>query len=60
MTALLLPAARWGLLLLGAAALAATALPAWPTDLWWVRFLAYPRLQVMLLALAGLLAAGAF
>jgi len=60
MTALLLSVARWGLLLLGAAALAATALPAWPTDLWWVRFLAYPRLQIMLLALAGLLAVGAF
>lgn len=60
MMVLLRPAARWGLLLLALAGLTATALPAWPTDLWWVRFLDFPRLQFLGVALAGLLAALAF
>ena len=43
------------LLLLAVAGFVVTFLPAWPTDLWWVRYLDYPRLEV-LVAMAVVLA----
>ena len=40
-------ALRWTLLLAAPVALAATVVPVWPTNTWWVRVLDYPRLQML-------------
>lgn len=52
--ALIAAAARWLLLLGSVLGVAATFLPAWRTDAWWVRYLDYPRLQILALLLAAL------
>ncbi len=51
---LIAAAVRWLLLLGSVLAVAATFLPAWRTDVWWVRYLDYPRLQISALLLAAL------
>ena len=44
---MILSSARALLLLLAAVGFVVTILPVWPTELWWVRYLDYPRLEVL-------------
>ncbi|RZA30863.1 MAG: hypothetical protein EOP02_00065 [Proteobacteria bacterium] len=47
MLTVILARARSFLLLTAAVGFAVTALPHWPTNRWWVRYLDYPRLEVL-------------
>ena len=47
MSVLLLEGARALLLLVALIVIVVTVLPIWQTDLWWVRYLDYPRLEVL-------------
>ena len=45
---MLMPIARWPLILLAAAGVAVTIIPEIPGNIWWVRYLDFPRIEILI------------